>query len=148
MYRRWLIALLCLVSLLAACKARDEAAASPSPAAIAAATHTPFVATVTPAPSASLTRRPADTPAPVPTFTPSFTPTPMPTVSFWDSYAAGTIGEGALYPLRVVNQIGGRVNQVIVAETLAYVAVGPRIWTLDVSHPETPVASGQTDILP
>ncbi|MFO7683143.1 MAG: hypothetical protein R6X34_24175 [Chloroflexota bacterium] len=153
MFRRWLIALVCLVGLLGACATKEETAVSPSLVAIASATHTPFVVhTVTPAPSSTPTKRPTVTPSPIPTYTPTFTPTPTliptPTVSFWDTYGANVIGDGALYPLRVVNQIGGRVNQVIVADTVAYVAVGPRIWTLDVSQPEAPVTLGQTDILP
>ncbi|MCA9963098.1 MAG: hypothetical protein KC423_02600 [Anaerolineales bacterium] len=137
---------------------KEETAVSSSLVAIASVTHTPFVTphTVTPTPSSTPTKQPTVTPSPIPTYTPTFTPTPTPTptliptptVSFWDTYSAKVIGDEVLYPLQVVNQIGGRVNQVIVVDTIAYVAVGPRILALDVSQPETPVTLGQTDILP
>jgi hypothetical protein len=156
MFRRWLIALVCLVGLLGACETREETAVSPSLVAIAPATHTPFVTphAGTAVPSSTPTKQSTVTPSPIPTYTPTFTPTPIPTiiptptVSFWETYGANDHGAGELYPLRVVNQIGGRINQVIVVDTIAYVAVGPRIWTLDVSQPETPLTLGQTDILP
>lgn len=149
MLRRWLIALVCLVWLLVACRSAEETAILPSLVAIASATHTPFTPyTVAPVPSSTPTSQPTTTPSPVPTDTPTLTPTPIPspTISFWETYQGN--GDRELYPLRVVNQIGGRVNQVIVVGHIAYVAVGPRIWMLDVSQPEAPVALGQTDILP
>ncbi|HRQ41099.1 MAG TPA: hypothetical protein PLD25_24545 [Chloroflexota bacterium] len=49
---------------------------------------------------------------------------------------------------QVVDQLGGRINTVTVQDGIAYVGVGPRLWLLDVSQPETPAALGQSDILP
>lgn len=151
MLRHRLITMVCLVWLLGACGSKEEAAVSPSLVAIAPATHTLFVPhTVTPAPLLTPTKQPAITPSPTPTYTPAPSPTPTPiptpTVSFWETYHGN--GDKELYPLRVVNQLGGRINRVIVADHVAYVTVGPRIWTLDVSQPEAPAALGQTDILP
>lgn len=149
MLRRWLITMVCLVWLLGACRAKEETSVLPSPVASVTHTHTPFAPyTVAPAPSSTPTRQPTTTPSPVSTDTPALTPTPFPspTISFWETYQGND--DRVLYPLRMVNQIGGRINQVIVVDHIAYVAVGPRIWTLDVSQSEMPVTLGQTDILP
>lgn len=149
MLRRWLITMVCLVWLLGACRAKEETSVLPSPVASVTHTHTPFAPyTVAPAPSSTPTRQPTTTPSPVSTDTPALTPTPFPspTISFWETYQGND--DRVLYSLRMVNQIGGRINQVIVVDHIAYVAVGPRIWTLDVSQSEMPVTLGQTDILP
>ncbi len=149
MLHRWLITLVCLIWLLGACGLEEEMAISPSPVALTSITSTPFAPhTVTPVPSSTPTKQPTTTPSPIPTYTPTPTPTliPSPTISFWETYQGN--GGGELYPLRVVNQIGGRINRVVVADDVAYVAVGPRIWTLNVSQLETPLTLGQTDILP
>ena len=146
MLPRWTIILICLILFLDACESEEQTIVSPTAVAVVAVTDTPFV----PTPSSTPTQTPSVTPSPIPSSTPTATATPTltptPTTSFWESYQGN--GEEELYPLRVVNQVGGRVNRVIVADDVAYVAVGPRIWTLDVSQPELPTPLGQTDILP
>lgn len=153
MLSRWAIILICMVLFLGACESEESTIVSPSAVAMASVINTPFVThTAAPVPSSTPTEEPTITPSPIPSSTPTVTATPTPTLtptpttSFWENYQGNT--EGALYPLHVVNQIGGRVNQVIVADNVAYVAVGPRIWTLDVSQPEVPTTLGQTDVLP
>lgn len=153
MLPRWAIILICMVLFLDACESEEVMIVSPSAVAVISVTNTPFVThTAAPVPSSTPTEEPTITPSPIPSSTPTATATPtptltpIPTTSFWENYQGNT--EGALYPLRVVNQIGGRVNRVIVADDVAYVAVGPRIWTLDVSRPEVPTTLGQTDVLP
>ncbi len=153
MLPRWAIILICMVLFLGACESEEGMIVSPSAVAVISVTNTPFVThTATPLPSSTPTEEPTITPSPIPSSTPTVTATPTrtltptPTTSFWENYQWNT--EGALYPLRVMNQIGGRVNRVIVADDVAYVAVGPRIWTLDVSQPEMPTTLGQTDVLP
>lgn len=151
MLPRWTIILICMVLFLGACESEQSTIVSPSAVAVVPVTDTPFVPnTATPAPSSTPTQTPSVTPSPIPSSTPTATATPTltptPTTSFWESYQGN--GEEELYPLRVVNQVGGRVNRVIVADDVAYVAVGPRIWTLDISQPEMPTALGQTDVLP
>lgn len=153
MLSRWAIILICMVLFLGACESEDGTIVSPSAVAVISVTNTPYVThTAAPLPSSTQTEEPTITPSPIPSSTPTVTATPTPTLtptpttSFWENYQGNT--EGALYPLRVVNQIGGRANRVIVADDVAYVAVGPRIWTLDVSQPEAPTTLGQTDVLP
>lgn len=153
MLPRWAIILICMVLFLGACESEGSTIISPSAVAVASMTHTPLVTyTAAPVPSSTPTEEPTITPSPIPSSTPTATASPTPTLtptattSFWENYQGNSAG--ALYPLRVVNQIGGRVNQVIVADDVAYVAVGPRIWALDVSQPEMPTTLGQTDVLP
>ncbi len=153
MLPRWAIILICMVLFLGACESEEGTIVSPSAVAGVSVTNTPFVThTAAPVPSSTPTEEPTIAPSPIPSSTPTVTATPTPTLtptpttSFWENYQENS--ESALYPLRVVNQIGGRVNRVIVADDVAYVAVGPRIWTLDVSRPEVPTTLGQTDVLP
>jgi len=50
--------------------------------------------------------------------------------------------------LQVVGQIGGQSLTVAVEGSIAYLGVGPRLVTLDVSASDTPQPLGQSDVLP
>ncbi len=50
--------------------------------------------------------------------------------------------------LEPVNQAGGQSFAVAVEGNTAYVGVGPRLVTLDISNPNAPRAVGQSDVLP
>jgi len=49
---------------------------------------------------------------------------------------------------KLVGQIGGPTNGVVVRGDLAYLAVGPRVVVLDVSEPARPTLVGRTAVLP
>lgn len=112
-----------------------ETAVSPSP-----------IPTNTPPQTATATSTLPPTETPLPTLTPALTPTPLPTISLWSSLPSNPVEVSNSF--QVVDQMGGRINTIVVQNKIAYVGVGPRLWLLDVSRPETPVVLGQSDILP
>ncbi len=150
MERWWKIVLLIsIIGWLAACKPPELEVTAVPPTRTLAPTMTMTATAVppSPTPTALPTLVPTETGTAVPTQTatavPTVTPIPLPTTSFWDS-ALGDTQTG----FQVVDQLGGRINTVTVQDDIAYVGVGPRLWLLDVSQPETPVEVGQSDILP
>lgn len=153
--KRLILLTLCLIIFgVAAC----QGAGSDSAAAVvtgneatATAVPTTVVSTNTPLPSATLTNTSTQTPTATPrptetaTATPTLTPSliPSPTISLWQSDLVERNAD-----FKIVDQLGGRINTVTVQDGIAYVGVGPRLWTLDVSRPETPIELGESDILP
>ncbi|MCB9419605.1 MAG: hypothetical protein H6667_07365 [Ardenticatenaceae bacterium] len=132
-----------LIGSLTACT-KAELASMPTlaatPAATTTATQEPLV-TPTPSPTNTATATNTLTPTPTPTATPS--PIPSPTSSLWNTDLVPVNPD-----FQVVNQLGGRINRVVVQDDIAYVGVGPRLWTLDISQPEMPVELGKSDVLP
>lgn len=154
MRRWWKIALLVsIIGWLVACKPPEVEVTAVPPTRTVAPTMTMMGTAVPPSPTPLPTTtplptvRPTETSTAVPTQTatavPTVTPIPLPTTSFWDS-ALGDTQTG----FQVVDQRGGRINTVTVQDGIVYVGVGPRLWLLDVSQPETPTELGQSDILP
>jgi hypothetical protein len=89
--------------------------------------------------AAAPTSTPTSAPVEVATSTsPPGTDTPSPTSTPVPEEAA----------LQVVGQIGGQSLAVAVQSSIAYLGVGPRLLTLDVSAPDTPQLLAQSDVLP
>lgn len=110
----------------------EEVLPAHTPASSATPPHTPSP-TITPTETATMT--------PTPTIAPS--PIPLPTASIWTTdLAPGSES------FQIVDQMGGQINAVTAQNGIAYVGVGPRLWTIDVSQPEEPITLGQSDILP
>ncbi|MCO6433806.1 hypothetical protein, partial [Nitrosomonas nitrosa] len=146
-----------LIAAVTACT-KAELASVPTQAAMSAevtkTTQEPSVTpTLLPANTATVTNTPAQTTEPshtstpvvVLTKTPTAIPSPiaLPTSSLWDTDLVPVNPD-----FQIVNQLGGRINRVIVQDDIAYVSVGPRLWTLDVSQPEMSVELGKSDVLP
>jgi len=65
-----------------------------------------------------------------------------------DDQLQGVMPAAPIYSLELVGQIGGATNAVAVQGDYAYVGVGPRLVTLNISNPANPVVVGQTGVLP
>jgi hypothetical protein len=151
-WSRILVLVSLAVVLLIACREGEEVAGITAvppahtlmPTETVTETAVPPSTTLTNTPIPTATLPPTETPTP--TLTPIPTPTPWPTISLWSTLTPEQSGVNGSF--QVVDQIGGRINTVVVQNKIAYVGVGPRLWLLDVSRPEPPVASGQSDILP
>jgi len=76
-------------------------------------------------------------PTPIP---PTFTPLPTPTRPI-------TL-PGPINPSQIIYQAGGQMKAVEVADNIAYVGVGPRLYTLDVSDPANIQVLGASGMLP
>jgi hypothetical protein len=122
------VALLGLLNL-TACGTLEAGIERTAPAETNLATRpiTPEAATITSSPTTD-----TPTPAPLSPRTPPPTSYPIPEE----------------VTLQVVGQIGGQALAVAVEGSIAYLGVGPRLVTLDVSASDTPQPLGQSDVLP
>ncbi|MBN2007430.1 MAG: DUF11 domain-containing protein [Anaerolineae bacterium] len=50
-------------------------------------------------------------------------------------------------PITLINQIGGGTFSVAIQGDYAYIGVGPRLVTLDITNPANPIAVGQTEVI-
>ena len=49
--------------------------------------------------------------------------------------------------LQLIDQIGGKSNDIAIQGTYAYLGIGPRLVIFDISNPAQPIKVGQTDVL-
>jgi hypothetical protein len=139
---------LLLLALLAACTPESETAVTLTPP--PATTTTLSTATAVQATSAAqATNTPPATAVP-PTATEQVTAVPSTpwVVTVSPDQTAERLPVKTEMNFTVVAQLGGRVNAVALDGNIAYVGIGPRLVTVDISDPTTPRFLGQSDMLP
>lgn len=123
----------------------SNALATVAPTTVAAS---PIAKTATLVPTSDATAQPtAVSPTLAPTQEPTAEqPTAEPTTAFVPTEEASLPEDPG--ELELVNQIGGLVRTVTVANNIAFVGVGPRLVAIDVSDPAQPQWLSQSAILP
>ncbi len=133
-----------IVSLIAltACTAVSE---EPESVAAGVATTAPTRDTVQEEATA-VTQEPEPEPTPAPAVTPVAEPSLVPTPDIQNE--ASTIATSDEVQFSLENQWGGTIHAVVVADTIAFAGVGPRLLAIDVSNPDQAVQLGQSELLP